>query len=267
MEHARTRRAAVMASLAVGLLATGPAAAIDLLSHRAIYRLSLLTADRGGGYADVQGGLVIELKHGCEGWISNQRLGFAATTSDGPGFTYDVRFSSWESEDATRLRFSVRSFEDGQVSEEYRGKADLSGPGGAGMAEFALPEQTEPVQLPAGTLFPTEHVRRLIEVAQKGERLSVHDVFDGSGEEGLNRITAVIGAPFEHRPGTAEAERRWRVTLAYHEPGDDDTLPAFEAAFELNKAGVLNDIVLDYGELVLKGEMEKLETLAAERCE
>jgi len=267
MDHAAARRAAVAAALAVGLLATGPAGAIDLLSHRAIYRLSLLTADRGADYADVRGGLVIELKHGCDGWISNQRLGFAATTSEGPGFSYDVRFSSWESEDATRLRFSVRSFEDGEVSEEYRGKATLEGQGGAGVAEFALPEQTEPLQLPPGTLFPTEHVRRLIEAAEQGDRLSVHDVFDGSGADGLSRITAVIGAPFEHKPGTADAERRWHVTLAYHQPGDDDTLPAFEASFELNEAGVLNDVVLDYGELVLKGDMEQLVPLAVDRCE
>ena len=64
--------------LAALLLAAYPAIAapaVDLLSHRAAYRLSLAKADSGSGLAQVRGGLVLEWRADCDGWLSQQRLG------------------------------------------------------------------------------------------------------------------------------------------------------------------------------------------------
>ena len=77
-------------------------------------------------------------------------------------------------------------------------------------------------------------------------------------------MTAVIGDGVT-APGSGE--RRWPVRLAYHDAARDDELPEFEIAFGLAESGVFHDIRLDYGDFALKGELEKLEPLAAPTCE
>jgi EipB-like len=254
----------LLAGLLVLAPPVGAAASVELLSHRAAYRLSLVSADRDSGIAGVRGGLVVEWRASCDGWLSHQRLGFVAATEEGPGFTYDVRFSSWESRDDTKLRFTMRAYDDGELGEEFRGEAALDGPGRGGEVRFTVPDK-DPMALPAGTIFPTQHVRQILEAARAGEQFVAHEVFDGSGEDGLSRVTAVIGEPRE-----IEGERRWRVNLAYYDlagANGGDVLPAFELAFDVNEGGVLHEVRLDYGEFALQGELEQLERLPVESCE
>ena len=101
--------------------------------------------------SQVRGGLVLEWRAACDGWISQQRLGFVAEADDGPGFAYDVRFSSWESLDNTQLRFNVRSFDGPNMHEEFRGLAELMAPGGTGAVHYQIPDGQD-VSLPAGTI-------------------------------------------------------------------------------------------------------------------
>jgi hypothetical protein len=240
---------------------------VELLPHRAAYRLKLADVGGAGRLTGVQGGLVLEWRAACDGWLSQQRLGFVAQAEEGQGFTYDVRFSSWEAKDNTQLRFNVRSFDGKELHEEFRGLARLDGPGGKGAASYAIPEG-ERVDLPPGTIFPTEHVVELIEAAQAGERFVTRQVFDGSGEDALTRATAVIGAARTATlPDGGGTETRWPVSLAYFPLGGDDALPQFEIAFELSQGGVLRDVTLDYGDFRLQAELEKLEALAAPVCD
>jgi hypothetical protein len=114
------------------------AAPVDLLSYRAAYRLSLDATGRqpagSPGLESVRGALVLEWRADCTGWLSQQRINYVAQAAEGKGFTQDVRFSRWEAPDYTRLRFSVRSFEDGKAGETFRGAAALSAPGADGEA-------------------------------------------------------------------------------------------------------------------------------------
>ncbi|SNB62392.1 protein of unknown function [Arboricoccus pini] len=253
------------ASLAL-MLTAGPADATDLLSHRAAYRLSLLTADTG--IESIRGGLVVEWQAACDGWISNQRLGFVATSGeDDQGFSYDVRFSSWESRDNKNLRFTVSSFEGDQLRDEFKGNAALATLGGPGEALFEQPAN-EKVELPAGTLFPTEHLRRLISAAEAGEHFVTNQVFDGSGGKGLTQITAVIGKPGDVAASDDDQTRvpNWRVSLAYYGSDDSSDTPDFETEFDLAANGVMRNMRMDYGNFVLKADLEKLEVLPMPSC-
>lgn len=256
---------ALLSDLPVGGAAAA-APAVELLPHRAAYRLSLLDTDDAAGLSEVRGGLVLEWRAACDGWLSQQRLGFVAQADEGPGFTYDVRFSSWEARDRTAMRFNVRSFDGERLEEEFRGQAQLEGPGGKGKVSYAVPEGEE-AALPAGTVFPTEHVQNLIAAARAGERFVAREVFDGSGEDALTRATAVIGPAHDVRLPEGGSERRWQVGLAYFPVAGDDALPQFEIAFDLSEGGVLHDVTLDYGDFSLKAELEKLEPLDQPACD
>lgn len=253
-------RAVLVASLAGMLVAATPAAALDLVSHRAAYRLSLAQGSNEGGITAVNGGLVMEWRAECDGWISNQRLGFAATTEEGPGFTYDVRLSSWESRDNTQLSFTIKTYGDGQPADELAGKAVLERAEAAGEAVYSEPADQK-LALPAGTIFPTEHVRRLIAAAKAGENIVSHAVFDGSSSDTLTQVTAVIG-----KAKAAEGGQRWPLHLAYYGVTSSDTTPDFQISFEMDEGGIVYDLTLDYGDYALKAQLEKLEKLPAPEC-
>lgn len=253
------------AALATAAPAMAAGAATGLLSHRALYRLSLADSDSGSSLTQVRGGLVLEWRAACDGWLSQQRLGFVAEAAEGPGFVYDVRFSSWESLDRTQLRFTVRSFDGATKEEEFRGSAKLGAPGAEGVVSYTLPKPEE-VPIPPGTIFPTEHVADLITAAQAGEHILSRQVFDGSGEDALTRATAVIGQAKTVTTPDGAAETAWPVSLAYFPLEGDDALPQFEISFDLSSGGVMSNVRLDYGEFKLDAALEKLEALPAPDC-
>ncbi|WP_169728357.1 cell envelope integrity EipB family protein [Geminicoccus roseus] len=240
---------------------SGSAGAVDLASHRAAYRLSLAEGGQGT-VTSVRGGLVMEWKKSCDGWTSNQRLAFQAGQAEGPDFSYDVRFSSWESTQNDQLRFSVRSFDNGKLFEEFRGEAVLPG-SGDGEAHFTVPEE-QSVALPAGTLFPTRHIKALIAAAERGENFVSVPVFDGSGLDALSNVSAVIGKQWPPGPDHPEA---WTMNLAYHDLTVRSEEPEFELSFRLRADGVTDDITLDYGQFVLHGTLDQLEKLPEPSCE
>ena len=63
-------------------------------------------------FSEVRGGLVIEWRLACDGWLSRQRLAFVGTLQEGGDLGHDVRFSSWEALDGSRMRYSYRSYDD-----------------------------------------------------------------------------------------------------------------------------------------------------------
>jgi len=247
-----------------------PAGGAALEPHVAAYRLGLHETRGASALLDVRGGLVIEWRLACDGWLSRQRLGFVATTEEGQGFSHDVRFSSWEASDGSRLQYTIRSFGDGGPEEGYRGEAVLERGAGGGVASFSEPQEQD-VKLPPGTVFPTDHLQRVLMGAEDGARFLSHEVFDGWGFDALTQITSVIGQareielPADAAPAGA-AGRAWPVSMAYYNVENPTDTPEFEASFRLIENGVLSDLVLDYGEFSLDATLEKLELLEHPDC-
>ncbi len=247
-----------------------PAAAATLKPHIAAYRLGLHEKRGASALLEVRGGLVIEWQQACDGWLSRQRLGFVASTEEGQGFSHDVRFSSWESNDGSRLEYTIQSFGDDGPQEAYRGEAKLDEGAAGGVASFAEPE-AEDVRLPAGTVFPTDHLQRVLTGAEEGMHFLSHEVFDGWGFDALTQITSVIGQPQQleaaaDSPLAGAAGRAWPVSMAYYNIQDGADVPEFEASFLLVENGVLSELVLDYGEFSLDATLEKLELLPPPDC-
>ena len=118
---------------------------------RAARRRLSPVARRPGGtspFIEVRGGLVIEWRLACDGWLSRQRLAFVGTTEEGGDLSHDVRFSSWEALDGSRMRYTIRSYDDSGCQEEFRGEARLE-PAHGGVANFSTPSEQE-VELPPG---------------------------------------------------------------------------------------------------------------------
>ncbi len=260
-----------LVGLIIGSSAAPTAALAALEPHRAAYRLSLADSHRTTGLSQVNGGLVIEWKRACDGWLSHQRLGFVAGTESAGDFSHDVRFSSWEAIDGLKMRYTVRSFSGDILSEEYKGEASLDSLETGGTASFTKPESRQ-ITLPPGTVFPTEHINRILAEANDGRSFVSHEVFDGWGFDALTQVTSAIGRqrPFEPSsdkeiPSDPDGDV-WPVSMAYYNVEQQSDLPEFEAEFMLTEQGVLQELLLDYGDFQLKATLEQFELLDEPSC-
>ncbi|MBI1774849.1 MAG: cell envelope integrity EipB family protein [Proteobacteria bacterium] len=260
--------------LAVPLaVAAPPAVAIDIMPHRALYSLSLGAAKSASGVADARGSMLLEWGDSCDGWTIEQRYKLTVLYTENGEAELSVSFTTWESRDGLRYRFFVRKLRDGDVTDELRGRASLSGPGEAGSAAFTQPEQQE-IPLPAGAIFPTEHTIEIIRAAEAGKRFLSRSVFDGGELEGPSEITAAIGgrlpaaAPDAVAPAKAEPFKRpsWPVRLAYYKQGSNGSEPDYEVGMRLHDNGVADGLALDYGDFSVKARLTEIEALPRPSC-
>src|SRR5262249_736823 len=132
--------------------------------------------------------------------------------------------------------------------ESADGHADRSADGVT--VQLGRPE-SKSFKLSSETVFPAEHMRRIIEAAHAGKTILEFPVHDGSehGPKVFDTLT-VIGcpiAPDQKKPTDAAAAfpalanmTRWPVTISYFDrstPGGEQT-PVYAIGFEMFENGI-----------------------------
>jgi len=243
----------------------------QIASHRAAYKLSLGDG-KTSGIAELEGAMYIDWHEACEGWTISQRMRFQIFDDDGQPVDSDISFSSWEAKDGLTYRFTLRTMRNGEVSEELRGRAELDGPGKGGRAVFSEPDD-EIIDLPPGTIFPTEHSIQLLKKAIAGEKIFARQVFDGATLDGALEINALITsrvAPEKPSNPNIAADLvkspSWRVRMAFFKLEDQAAEPEYETSMRVLENGVGLDFLFDYKDFSIKAELEQLEALPKPRC-
>jgi hypothetical protein len=261
---------------AASLLAVvAPAAAepVRLAAHRAIYDLSLAQGGGSRGVEAARGRIVIEFTgNACEGYASKYRQVTVLETGETGSKTADLRNAAFEDDAGKLFRFRTESLSDGR-NETVDGEGATAADG-AVTVRLKQPKP-ERLSLPAGTLFPTAHMKRLIEAARAAETTVEAKVYDGS-EDGqkVYDTLAVIGRRIE--PGSKQALEsasqqetlpRWPVKLSYFKGERGEGTPMYTLSFEVFEDGVSRALRLDYGQFALKGELTSLEMLPKGDCQ
>ncbi len=253
-------------------LAEALAGAVEILPHRAVYRMELSALRGGSSVVDVTGRMDFEWRDACDAWTVSQRMRILVGYGDGNEIDFGLTLNTWESKDGLNYRFFIRQLTGGRDGEETRGKAQLKGEGEGGEAALALPDE-KTVPLPAGTLFPTEHTQVLLESAGREVWPLWKTVFDGSGEGGLFGVSAALVEAVAPESDVAEGleaikdQPSWRLRLAYFDLGDPVAAePEQEQALRIYANGVLDELVLDFPEFSVRAVLEKLEPLEAPAC-
>lgn len=248
---------------------TAQAGPADLVPHRAIYAMGLSTIKPGAGIAAATGTMSYEFDDSCDGWVVENRIAITYAYTEGGQVLSTTDFITWESKDGLHYKFRMRNTRDGQVTEDVEGAADLKGKGLGGTAKFERPEVIS-MPLPKGTLFPTEHTKRLLEAAESGGHSFWRVVFDGSGTEGPYEVNALIGSPSQNFPSKAPdpllASPAWPMRLAFFPVASKDPLPNFEMALTYHPNGVSQEIVQSFKNFSLKGRLQTIEALPRKRC-
>src|SRR5512134_723784 len=222
-------------------------AAVHLQPHRAIYRMVLSSATQGSDVVSANGVMIYRFARGCDGWtVENQTFLRMLYENDSQADTL-WSFVSWESTDGRKFRFHARYDQDGKNIEKLEGEAELKAVGGAGNARFSHPDKEVP--LPSGTVFPTEHVRRIIAAAAQGKHRLKRVVFDGASLDNPYVVNALFG-PLP--PALAAALARdlgipvksaWWTRIAFFPFDKKEELPEFEMAASYRSDGIADKIV------------------------
>ena len=276
---------AVMLAAAATLLAIGPAWAIDVSPHRALYSMTLSNAKPHGGVVGATGTLAYKWGETCDGWTIEQRYKLNMEYEDDKPVEITSNFVTWESKDGLRYRFNERKTRNGEVEDEVRGDAMLGAGGKGGTADFAKPKPTQ-LELPPGTLFPTAHTLMLINKAEAGEIFIGAKVFDGASADGAVTVSAVIGpalpqpTPVAAGPTPPAAtpaanakldpllldRKSWNIRMAFFPDDDKAQDPDYELSMRLLNNGVSAEMNLDYGDFAMKAKLDELEALPKPAC-
>ena len=256
------------------LLFAAPVQAMPTIAaHRAVYDLELDLSGGKPGNSDIEGRLVLEtMGSACEGYTVTTRFVTRISGSD-QTVVNDLRSTTWEAGDGSSYRFVTKNYIGKSLADETDGIATREDASIA--VDLKAPEETA-FTLDSKTLFPTQHVLRIIQAAEAGEKIVTADVFDGSdtGKKTYS-TTTVIGArrePGQDGGGVGEdvlgGFASWPVTVGYFDnDAENKETPTYEFSYDLFSNGVSRKIVLDYGDFTLVGALKQIDFLDNKPCD
>ena len=250
---------------------------INLVPHRAIYELTLGKVRGKASVQNARGRILYDFSgNACEGYTLEFRQVAELDNGEGKISLSDLRSNTWEDGAAKSYRFASQNHLNQKLLDAVDGKAERST---GGVAVILTKPEPRKVDLDAAIVFPTEHVRRIIQAAREGQSILEFPIYDGSetGEKVYNSLT-VIGreiAPGERDLADAASGnkvlaglRRWPVTVSYFErnkPTGEQT-PVYAISFDLYENGVSRTLVLDYNDFSISGVLKAIELKDSKPC-
>jgi len=248
----------------------------DLASHRAIYELKLAHTRGNSPAVAARGRILYDFSgNSCDGYALQFRQVSELDNGEGKVTLSDLRSTTWEDGASKKFIFKSQNYVNETLIDTVDGQAERQRDN---VAVSLKEPAAKTFDVAAGTVFPTDHMRRIIEAAREDKNILELPVFDGSekGEKVYNTLT-VIGAaiaPNERVPTDAAARepalaalKRWPVTVSYFEKtARDDQAPVYSIRFEVYENGVSRALVLDYNDFAINGELTSLEMRDTKPC-
>jgi hypothetical protein len=254
---------------------------VSLASHRAVYDLKLAQSSGARGVQAVRGRILYDFSgSACEGYELNFRQVSELDSGEGKTVLSDLRSTTWENSDASKFRFNSENLINDKTTDTVDGSAERKA--SAVSVDLKQPKD-KTFTVPAEVVFPTEHMRRIVEAARAGKTILEFPVYDGSesGEKLYSTLT-VIGQPIDpakHPVTDAGAKipalagmTRWPVTISYFDKKSDaaertgEQTPVYSIAFELYENGISRALTLYYSDFSIKGELTSLEMKKEKAC-
>jgi hypothetical protein len=251
---------------------------VRLASHRAIYDLKLADSRGRRSLSAVQGRIVYDFAGtSCEGYTLQFRQVTELDNGEGKVVVSDLRSTTWEEAAGQSYRFNFQNYLSEKLVDSVDGRAERRNE--AIGVKLAKPGDKQ-FTLETATVFPTEHIRRIVVAAREGKSLLEVPLYDGSesGEKLYSTLTIIGQAipPDQRKPddaaagqGALDGLKRWPVTISYFDRskhGGEQT-PVYSIKFELYENGLSRALILDYGDFSISGTMTTLEMRDTKPCQ
>src|SRR5207248_2200805 len=164
--------------------------AVELASHRAVYELTLAQS-RGNSTVAARGRILYDFSGSiCDGYTLQFRQVSELDNGEGKVTLSDLRSTSWEDGAAKKFIFKSQNYLNEMLVDSVDGQADRE----TDKVAVALTKPTDrKLDLDAAIVFPTDHMRRIIEAARAEKSLLELPVYDGSdkGDKVYNTLTVI----------------------------------------------------------------------------
>ena len=236
------------------------AAAVDLTGQNAVYDLTLAkvrTHDLTGAIGQMRFSVV----DGCTGWGTTQHMVLLIRNADGSLTKTVTDYVTWETKNGGELTFRLSEKDnDGKPVIDDAGIAIRSADG-SGTITYSTPANRV-MTMPKGTLFPMAHTAAILKGGWEGRHFISVPLFDGTTSDGAQHTFVVIlghTAPAKSRFPDLAKQAGTRVNIAFYERKHADVNPDFRAQMLYYDNGVANDILMDFGDFVMRGRLVKLQ--------
>lgn len=235
------------------------AAASGLTGQHALYNFTL-TKLRTHDITGATGQMNFDVVDGCTGWATTQHMTLIIRNVDGSLNKTVSDYMTWESKDGKTLTFATReSDNDGPEQVDEAGSATRNADG-SGIVSYTAPTKVQ-YTLPAGTLFPMLHTEALLAAGDNGQSFISPLLFDGTDTTGAQ---ATFVSVLKHYPAE---KTQWPaldgipstdVDIAFFARKSDDETPNFRTSMRYFEDGVAANLVLDFGDFVMTGKLDRL---------
>jgi hypothetical protein len=262
-----------------GVHALPQSGAAVLVPHRAVYEMTLDSSRPASGISAVKGRMVFEFAGSdCDGYTMNMRLVTRVEGSTGRSIVTDLRSSTWEQGAGKRYRFNSSHYKGEALEETTSGDAERSGDDDHVNVHVNVPKPKQ-LKVVGPVMFPTQHSLAILDKAKKGESVLQTRIYDGSSKgDKVYSTTAFIGKRL--KPGAKQPAKRvendkvldkldsWPVSISYFETDEDaGEMPVYQLNFRMYDNGVSRNLVIDYGDFAIKGDLSSLEFMPLSKCE
>lgn len=271
--------AIISAFSAAQALAIASKGAADLVPHRAVYEMTLDETRPASGITGVQGRMVFEFAGSdCDGYTMNMRLVTRVEGEVGGSIVTDLRSSTWEQGAGKRYRFNTSHYKGDKLEETTSGDAEREEGDGDVEVHVSAPEPRE-LKVSGPVLFPTQHSLAILEAARQSKSVLQTRVYDGSSKGDKVYVTTTFigkrlkaGAKQPDEPGVNDSALAkldsWPISISYFDIGEEATeTPVYQLSFRLYDNGVSRDLLIDYGDFAIKGDLSSLELMPFSRCD
>ena len=250
-------------------------AEVALASHKSVHDLVLERADADSDIKNMRGQLFYDLSGSvCLGYKLSTRINTETISKAGGKTASNVHSESWEDYNGAQFKFSFSRYDGDKLSESIKGSARRNE--GAVLAELDAPKQ-DAGSFSGDVLFPIQDSVAILKAASVGQSRLEATIYDGSDGLLVYDTTTVIG-PSPKKGGNAKLKSvknaetlfglpSWPVVVSYYNKGQNGIgHPVFAVSFRLYDNGVSDELKLDYGTFVLKGNLSKIEFADPKPC-
>jgi hypothetical protein len=244
----------------LALAAPLPAAASPgLTGQHALYNFTL-TKLRTHDITGATGQMSFDVVDGCTGWATTQHMTLIIRNVDGSLNKAVSDYMTWETKDGKTLSFTTReSDNDGPEQLDEAGSATRNADG-SGTVSYTAPTKVQ-YTLPTGTLFPMLRTQALLAAGDNGQSSIAPLLFDGTDATGAQ---ATFVSVLKHYPAEKTAWPALNgipstdVDIAFFARKSDDETPNFRTSMRYFEDGVAANLVLDFGDFVMTGKLDRL---------
>ena len=249
------------------LLVSKPIIAAQLLSHNAIYNLNIKKISRNSSFEGGQGRSVFKIKRVCNGWNVNE------------DFILNYDLADQRNAKSFSSHKTFESTNGAQHSFEYKAKSDFNGENNhEGYVQkienkiigSLISDKTKELSFNKDVLFPLEHLKRLINIAENKGIFFTSKVFFGSEEkEFIKTVSAFISKKRSSKiinNSYLSNKMIWPIKLAFYRNETKESKPEYEISIELDEVGIVHSYEVNYGDFIVQANLQKFKKIEITSC-